>query len=82
MGNWTQTLYVLLAAGLLIGLIDKILVPNNLECNKLDLVPVTLRSLVLLGSVLILQPETRSHIFLTFSFAMAFDYFYTRMFKS
>lgn len=81
MGNLLPMVVVCVVAAMLIFIVDVILVPR-LECRKTDLVPVVLRSIVLLISLLILQPQTRNNIFLWFCFAMVFDYFYARMFKS
>lgn len=72
---------VCVVSAIFLSIVDVILVPK-LNCRKTDLVPVVLRSMILLAGLLILQPQTRNHIFLSFCFAMAFDYFYTRMFKS
>ena len=70
-----------LAVGILIAIID-IFVVAWLECKKPDLLPIFLRSLVLMGSLLVFDPWARSHIFFAFSFVFVFDYFYTSFFKS
>lgn len=81
MENLLAVVVVCVVSAIFLFIVDVILVPK-LECKKSDLVPVVLRSLVLLAGLLILQPQTRNSIFLWFCFAMTFDYFYARMFKS
>lgn len=80
MGNLVSIVAVCFASSALLFAVNIFLVPR-LECRKTDLVPVVLRSLVLLGGLLILQPQMRSHIFFSFCFALTFDYFYTRIFN-
>jgi len=70
-----------LAGGILIAIID-IFVVAWLGCKKSDLLPIILRSLILMGSLLIFDPWARSHIFFAFSIAFVFDYSYTSFFKS
>lgn len=81
MGNLLLIVVVCVVSAVLLFTVNIFLVPR-LGCRKTDLVPVVLRSLVLLGGLLILQPQMRSHIFFSFCFALTFDYFYTRMFNS
>ena len=81
MEGWLSIVAVCVISAIFLSIVDVILVPR-LGCRKADFVPVVLRSLILLAGLLILQPQTRSHILLSFCFAMAFDYLYTRMFKS
>lgn len=81
MEGWQSIVAVCVVSAIFLSVIDVILVPR-LNCRKTDLIPVVLRSLILLAGILILQPQARNNIFLSSCFAMGFDYLYSRMFKS
>ncbi len=69
---------ICLVAGAVNLFINYILAPR-LECDMLHPLLVFLRSLVLICGLLIYEPWARSHIPLSFSMAVVFDYFYYRL---